>query len=632
MVKNITKAVVNKENMCGIFGAINYSVEVEKEIIYASLKHRGPEYQGYNKVKNVELYHARLAIQELNELGRQPMEHNGLHIVFNGEIYNHKDLRTKYQLRSESSSDTMTILLLYEKLGIEMLSEFDGMFAFCLYDSNRGLVFFARDRAGKKPLYIWQNKQELVFSSELNALRKVLPLQVNKNVISDYLYLGYNYQSITPYENVREVSGGTYIQLNISTNEQKEVKWFDIYDSYRRTTNISKEEALEQLDHYLHLAVKRRIESSDLDVGAFLSGGIDSGLITAVASDYNTRIKTFTVRMPGAYDESQLAELVAKKYQTKHHTIDVSFDNLQKDFVNIVSNYGEPFFDSSAIPSYYVSKAAKEHITVVLNGDGADELFGGYRRYVPFQYLNFFDTNSTLKNGIGILSKLLPVAHEKKSKYNYIYRLAQLASYKDSLKIYNASTSDLLVGFEDQFLKPPVLTDIREMLDRVNSLPISSLNKVLLADFNALLFSDLLPKMDIATMAHSLEGRSPFLSKEMLEFAPPLPDQLKVKGTTTKVLLRALAQKYLPQELIHQPKRGFEIPLKNWVENDLKPIIEDAIYSSDPFYTEFIDPIFIRNLYEKKLNVSDEKRAKILYSILCLEVWSSSHQKKPCLV
>jgi asparagine synthase (glutamine-hydrolysing) len=618
--------------MCGIFGAINHSVIANMNQICDSLRHRGPDNQDYNKIDNVELFHARLAIQELNELGRQPMEHNGLHIVFNGEIYNHKELREKYQLQSESSSDTMTILLMYEQLGMAMLEEFDGMFAFCLYDANRRVVFFARDRAGKKPLYIWQENEKIVFSSELRALRDVLPLKVNKDIVSDYLYLGYNFQNITPYENVREVSGGTYIQLDLSTNELSEIKWFDIFKSYSKTTSYSADEALKQLDDYLHLAVRRRIESSDLDVGAFLSGGIDSGLITAIASEYHKNIKTFTVRMPGAYDESQLAALVAKRYQTQHHTIDISFDNLKNDFVKIVSNYGEPFFDSSAIPSYYVSKAAKEHITVVLNGDGADELFGGYRRYVPFQYLNFFDPNSSLKKALGLLSRVLPVAHEKKSKYNYIYRLSQLASYKDALKVYNASTTDLLVGFENEFIKPPILKDVREMLEKVNSLSITPLNKALLADYHALLFSDLLPKMDIATMAHSLEGRSPFLSKEILEFAPSLPDHLKVKGTNTKVLLRSLAHKYLPYELTHQPKRGFEIPLKNWVEHDLKSIVEDSIYSSNPFYADFVKPSFVKNLYEKRLAVSDEKRAKILYSILCLEVWNSSHKDVSNLV
>lgn len=612
--------------MCGIFGAINYAIEASREDIFKFLRHRGPEYQGFKKINNIELCHARLAIQELNELGQQPMEYNGLHIVFNGEIYNHQKLRAKYQLQHKSSSDTMTILLLYEKLGMDMLQEFDGMFAFCLYDTDSQKVYFARDRAGKKPLYLWRNDKEIVFSSELNAMRKVLPLTINKNAISDYLYLGYNYQNITPYENVREVSGGVYIELDLYTLEQKEVRWFDIKNSYRQQSSISKQEALAQLDAHLHTAVKRRIESSDLDVGAFLSGGIDSGLITAVASNYNKKLKTFTVRMPGAYDESQLAELVSHQYGTKHHTIDISFDNLQNDFVRIVSNYGEPFFDSSAIPSYYVSKAAKEHITVVLNGDGADELFGGYRRYVPFQYLDFLDVNFPLKRAVGLLSRVLPVAHEKKSKYNFVYRLAQLASYKTKLQVYNASTTDLLVGYEDRFRKSPALTEISQMLDEVSKMPISSLSKVLLADYNALLFSDLLPKMDIATMAHSLEGRSPFLSKEMLTFAPTLPDNLKVNGTTTKVLLRSLADKYLPKELIHQPKRGFEIPLKSWMEKELRPILEDAIYATNPFYKEYIETNFVKELFEKKLNISDEKRAKILYSILCLEVWRESQK------
>ena len=549
------------------------------------------------------------------------MIHNGVYITFNGEIYNHFELRKKYNLHHSSRSDTMTILLMYEKLGIAMLQEFDGMFAFCLYDTNSETIFLARDRTGKKPLYIWQKNDSLVFSSELNVLREITQPNINKSAINDYLYLGFHFKQQTPFESIWELADGCFHEFNLTTLRHNTVRWFDITSFYLKKIELTEAEALDQLDIKLNHSVKCRLESSDVEVGSFLSGGIDSGLVTAIASNYKNHLKTYTVRFPGAYDESNLALLVAQRYNTIHTPIDISFYRLNLDFEKIIANYGEPFCDDSAIPSYYVSEAAKKHITVVLNGDGGDELFGGYRRYVPFRHYDFFSSNKHMAKIIGKMSSIIPVAHKRKGMYNYLYRLLDFASYKDPVKMYTAATSDLLVGCEDAFATPPELKEFRKMLLEISSLPISGLQKLLLADYHAILFGVLLPKMDIATMAHSIEGRSPFLGKDILEFAPSVPDRYKVSGFTTKYLLRKLAKKYLPEEVIHQPKRGFEVPLKLWMDNDLKNILDDYLFSSNPLYVEFLDKKFVMQIYNRTVNLPDEKRAKILYGILCLEVW-----------
>jgi asparagine synthase (glutamine-hydrolysing) len=230
---------------------------------------------------------------------------------------------------------------------------------------------------------------------------------------------------------------------------------------------------------------------------------------------------------------------------------------------------------------------------------------------------------------IRLISSLLPVANQKRSVYDYVYRLLEFASYHEVVKMYAAATSDIFVGHEKAFITPPELHGIRSKLREIKALPITGLQKMLLADFDAILFGVLLPKMDIATMEHSLEGRSPFLGKELLEFAPSIADKYKIRGFTTKYLLRTLAKKYLPEELIHQPKRGFEIPLRLWIDNDLKEILEDYLSSSNPLYVDFIDKSFIADLYKRRINVSDEKRAKVLYSILCLEVWNKQLNKEP---
>lgn len=608
--------------MCGIFGTISHSI-ADKNAVLQSLSHRGPDEQNFLESGPVNFYHTRLAIQDLSPAGRQPMQIGRLMITFNGEIYNHRELRTRFGLQHASHSDTATLLLLYDQLGMDMLEHLDGMFAFCLYDMDRGKVFLARDRAGKKPLYYWSRNEAFVFGSELGALRRVLPLELNEHALSAYLYMGYHFGDSTPYSGVQELTAGSLLEIDLHTSQIRHRRWFDMAEYYHSVPRkMDEEEALGELDLRLRNAVQRRIDSSDLEVGAFLSGGIDSGLITAIASEYTKSLKTFTVQLPGAYDESALAAQVADRYATKHTTIPISFDRLRDDLPRIIGGYGEPFFDSSAIPSYYVAKEARQHITVVLNGDGADELFAGYRRYVPFARYDFFNGNAFIRNLSKGLTGILPKAHEKKSAYNYLYRLAQFASYSNPVEIYASATTDLYVGFADEFLVSPALSELSDYLSRIARMKISSLNKMLLADFGALLAGDLLPKMDIATMAHALEGRSPFLGKELLEFAPGLADHYKVRGSTTKYLLRKLAGRYLPPELPGQPKRGFEVPLKHWMDTELNEMTRDYLSPAPgAIYPSLIRPSFVKDLLDRKISVSDEKRAKMLYALLCLEIW-----------
>lgn len=607
--------------MCGIFGTINYEIPVDQQEIFQGLWHRGPDEQGLQSIDNLHLYHTRLAIQGPGPLGKQPMEYNGLMIVFNGEIYNHLELREKYGLESSSGSDTRTILMMYELMGMKMLEEFDGMFAFALYDLKNRMLYLARDRAGKKPLFIYRKGNTCMFSSELNILSQVARPEIDYAALSDYLYLGYHYRKSTPYLQVCELENGHYLQIDPQNMKEQDIIWFNIQEGYQQESKLNHEDSIAQLDHLLNTAVHRRMDSSDLDVGSFLSGGIDSGLVTAIAAKHAHRLNTFTVRIAGSYDESGLAAQVAESYGTNHTVVDIDFSSLQDDIETILSGHGEPNCDNSAIPSYYVAKAAKQHTTVVLNGDGADELFGGYRRYVPFRHLDFFQPNHLTKISAKILAGILPIANEKQSYYTYLYRLLKFASYADVVKIYCSASSDLFVGFEDQFLRRPVMKEISSDLLAINKLPLSALNKILLMDFQSMLFSRLLPKMDIATMVHSLEGRSPFLSKELLEFAPGLPDHFKIHNVTTKSILRDLAVNYLPDQLINQPKRGFEIPLRKWVDEELKTVIHDYLMAKDTLYSRIIKKSFIEDLIAKKIRVSDERRAKMLFCVFGLEVW-----------
>jgi len=606
--------------MCGLAGSINnnFSFDAAKQ----TMLHRGPDEQAGYTSGNVQLYHLRLAILDIS-CGRQPMHLSDKYtIVFNGEIYNHQEIRSQYNIKGNTNSDTETLLLLYEKFGFDMLKFLDGMFVFIIHDKIKNILFIARDRAGKKPLYYYKHEQKFLFASELNCLKTLMPLQMEEANFYQYLRLGSFYREQTPYKHVNELAAGTFLIVNCATLAISKTRWWNIHEFYLKQSGDCLEDSLQKVNSLLHIAVKRRLESSDLEVANFLSGGIDSGLITALASEYTSNLKTFTVSFPGEYNEAPLAKLVAEKYHTNHNEIQISFDNLKNDLEQILSNYGEPFFDSSAIPSYYICKEAKKNVTVILNGDGADELFGGYRRYVPFAKYDFFKKNMLIKKTAAFLKKVLPASENKRSMYDYFSRLISLAS-KSHLGIYLSAGVDIMEDNEQYILNPgyDYLHEIKVDFDMIASSPLSGLKKIMNLDFDTNLFSDLLVKMDIATMANSLEGRSPFLSKELLEYAPSINDKFKISGSTTKVLLRQLAKQYLPASLINQPKRGFEVPLKNWIEGELKEIVFDHILSADVLYKNFIDKQFVEKLLNDKIHITGEKRAKILWTILSMEIW-----------
>ena len=604
--------------MCGIAGSIHFPLNISQ--LTRDLWHRGPDEQTTFEAGNLQLHHHRLAILDIAG-GRQPMELGPLTIIFNGEIYNHREVRKKYNFSCKTNSDTETILQAYAKLGPSCLNDFDGMFAIAIYDKQKQELFLARDRAGKKPLYYFADGDKFLFASELNALSRQLPLEIDEDHIRQYIRMGYFYKSSTPYKNVFELPAGSYAYVSLTRPEVKVSKWWNIHPFYKQKSADSFEVASDKIDRMLHEAVKNRVESSDLEVGSFLSGGIDSGIVTAIAKQYNSSLKTFTVSFDGEYDEAPLAKLVADKYKTDHHEIKISFDNLSNDIEKILSNYGEPFFDSSAIPSYYVSQEAKKYLTVILNGDGGDEIFAGYRRYVPFAKYDFFKAGGFTKAMASAFHAIMPASNNKKSKYNYVYRLADLAR-KNNLGIYLSSTIDSFEGFE-KFLKgnESYLAEVKKDFEEMNSSGLSGLQKIMNLDFDNILAGNLLVKMDIATMVHSLEGRSPLLCKGLLEYVPAINNSFKVKKTQTKYILRKLSEKYLPAELINQPKRGFEIPLKKWIDRELKDMISTYIFSPDAYCNNFVDPDFVKNLWNKKVKTGDEKRAKMIWTLFALEVW-----------
>ena len=611
--------------MCGIAGIINHQ-GYSPDILKSSLFHRGPDAQAVFVWENVLFVHTRLSIVDISS-GEQPMHCGRYSIVFNGEIYNHQVLRQEQcsDFKFSSRSDTEVLLAMYSLYGRDMFEYLDGMFAFAILDRQKGCIFLARDRAGKKPLYYTIQKGSFIFASELNALKKLCNPNIDEDAVAAYVQTGFFPSPSTPYEKVYELEAGYWMKIDIKSLNIEKKSYFNIEDYYyKQNKNISLNEAVQKLDSALDISVRDRLLSSDLEVGAFLSGGIDSSLVVAKASKYCDKLKTFTVCFTDGYDESHLAKLTADKYKTEHHEIHISM-NLKDDIEKILFAYGKPFMDSSAIPSFYVSREAKKYVTVILNGDGADELFGGYRRYVPVanNWLNTIRKIGFQKIGhsnIKQLVDLFPVPNEKKAVYNYLYRMMLASSKKPGLEKYLCLTTDIFGGFESHLKQSSLLNDFSEQTADVFMSSLTPLSQMLYLDFRIFLACDLLQKMDIATMANSLEARSPFLSKYIIEFACTLSDKFKVRGITTKFILRELAKSYLPAKLISQPKRGFEVPLKKWVEDDLKSMILDFL--TPGCYSEnFVEKKFLRNIIDKDIRISDEKRAKMLWTLFCLEVW-----------
>lgn len=606
--------------MCGIAGIVNYQ-HLDLTAMMESLRHRGPDDQTIHTENQVALIHTRLAIQDVQN-GTQPFHFANYSIIFNGEIYNHQELRARlHEFSFQTQSDTETLLYLFIKFKYKMFDLIDGMFAFCIYDKNANKIILARDRAGKKPLYFLKENNRFLFASELNAIKTVTNPAIFPDAINCYLRAGYIWQPYTAYKNVFELEASSYLILDLNTLSYHIEAYFSILDHYHSEDDQSQDEAssVAQLETLLKKSISDRIKASDVEVGVFLSGGIDSNLIAALAAQIKPDIKTFTVKFDGLYDESSLALLTAKKYKTKHIELTIS-SQLCTDIEKILSAYGEPFMDSSAIPSYYVSQEASKYVKVALSGDGADELFAGYRRYVPVAH-----SFTNYVKYIAPLLKFLPKPHVKQSLYTYLYRLIAMAD-KKGLDFYLSATTDV---FEDvlQMENGMVTAKLAAFIQRVFAdKTLSPLKRMLYADFSIILFGDLLVKMDIAAMANSLEVRSPFLSKYLLEFAPGLADKFKINRLKTKYILRQLAEKYLSPELVNQPKRGFEVPLQKWVEGELHTPIHDNLRPG--CYSEnFVERKFIQDLLNKKIEVPAGKRAKILWAFYCLEVWQRNDVK-----
>ena len=635
--------------MCGIAG-ISYLFprEAKSTPLKSMLKqisHRGPDGQGFLGINpistsinnhyqisdhpiqgNFSTYfgHRRLSIIDLAG-SRQPLpnEDNSIWITFNGEIYNYLEIRNHLELKGHTlreKGDTEVLVHLWEEYGPKMLDQLQGMFAFAIYDSKQDLLFLARDRFGEKPLYFWEAGSAFLFCSELQGFFEVEDfnkLKYNNIAIKEYFRHGYIPSPMTIYKGISSLPAAHYMLVKKNKVLKIEKYWTPQVSSLRSTS-------VEEVEVKLNEAVRKCL-IADVPVGIFLSGGLDSSLTTALASKMaGKKLKTFNLSTGNnIQDESLAAKEIAAFLGTEHHVFEA-----RPDFIEIseklAPHYGQPFADYSLIPTFLISKEASVFVKVVLSGDGGDELFGGYSRYLNNSFseiLSYFPLNARRKS-FNILEKLLP-----KSLHLAKYRDFIISSCPTKMKGENRSPMFHEDWLNQVFKEQNLTTSPGTFLDLFEKTTIGTpVEKWMSVDQRHYLPDDILVKVDIASMSNSIECRTPYLNHQFAEFANSIDIKQKIQGRINKVLLRDLAKKKLPPHIANLPKKGFSLPLANWMRGDLKKWCEDKIFGSEEFLSEYIHFSPIRKMWNQhQQSIADHSMR--LWIIIALVNWKDSMSK-----
>jgi asparagine synthase (glutamine-hydrolysing) len=595
--------------MCGIVGIVS-SIETELSKIASAtltLAKRGPDNRSTKRFDNLSLGHARLSIIDKSEGANQPFTDitERYTIIFNGEIYNYQQL--KQELIEEgihflTTSDTEVLLYLYIKHGSACLEKLNGFFAFSVFDQQENSLFVARDRMGIKPLLYYFDGEQLIFASELKA---ILSFNINKKIdqISLFNYLQFNYipTNNSIIEGVKKLKPGHFFKLKNIKNlplEIEEELYYEIPSNKEvtiQTNAMNYEKSQEMLRNLLDDAVQKRLVS-DVPVGTFLSGGVDSSIISLLAKKHKPDLQTFSIGFKDEpfFDETVYANAVAKKIGSKHRVFSLTNNDLYENLNEILDYIDEPFADSSAIAVYLLSKYTKEHVSVALSGDGADEMFSGYNKHMAeYKSRHPGIKESLVKVGHPIW-KTLPKSRNSKLtninrqlyKFSLGARLTNKERYWKWASIINEENANYLLkeelifnpqrlsdtAFEYKKRKEGLLTNIRKDGD---------INDVLYTDMNMVLTNDMLRKVDAMSMANSLEVRTPFLDHRLVNFAFSLPVAFKINPLMKKKILQDSFRNELPEEIYKRPKKGFEVPLLSWFRNELRSTIEDDLLNDD---------------------------------------------------
>ena len=626
--------------MCGICGIYyidkqHTAEEVILKKMCASIYHRGPDDEGIFFYQNMGIGMRRLSIIDVGS-GHQPIfnEDKSLVIVFNGEIYNYKEIKEELQKRGHkfsTNSDTETILHAYEEYGESCLNMLNGMFAIAILNTKTSELFIARDRIGIKPLYYYSSVDKFIFGSELKAILSHPGVECTMNDCALDLYLSYMFipQPYSIYNNIYKLEPGHYLRISSKGIENHKYWDIDFLPDYKKTENDFINEFRDLFDD----SVKKQM-LSEVPFGAFLSGGIDSSSIVATMSKFtNAPIKTFSIGFEegGYHDETKYAEQIAQLYKTDHHTFKVSANILQL-MDGYMNQFDEPFADYAAFPTYIVSKLAREHVKVVLTGDGGDELFGGYDRYKYEMYIEqykkipsflrrglivpFFQIGKFVSSPDSRMNQIFSAALRRDQQCGMESNIRYLSSFH---KFTSTQKTDLLCNplLQKGFSNTSLMKYWRKDYD--------FLQQRLYFDQKTNLPEDMLTKVDRTTMAVSLEARVPFLDHRIIEFAATIPSSLQIKNGQLKNFLKKAFADRLPRNIINRSKHGFSQPIDAWFRNELKEYVSDhlsqnVIKNSEIFNKKYVQQLLLNHMQGK------ENNGEKLFMILVVMLWNKKQK------
>jgi asparagine synthase (glutamine-hydrolysing) len=633
--------------MCGILGFLTTRApDIPDLRMLRSMRdllvHRGPDDRGEfvrpldEKGPFVFLGHRRLSIIDLGR-GHQPLsnENETVWVIFNGEIYNFKELRSRLEAlghQFKTNSDTEVIAHAYEEYGERCFQYFNGMFAIGIWDEPRKQLFLARDRSGKKPLYYSFVDGNFLFASELKAImaypkfsRKVSPLSFMK-----YLFFEYIPSPQTIFNDARKLPPATYLLLE--QNQIKVMKYWFPFDSDRGGERLSEREIESEMIELFRRSIKRRL-ISDVPLGVFLSGGIDSSAITAFAQEVVPgKVKTFSIGFEDpSFDESKYALLASRHLGTEHHEQTMTPTDLLNLVPNLPDILDEPMADASILPTYLLSKFTREYVTVALGGDGGDELFAGYPTYLAHKFARLYGLfGKSLHPIVALLGNLLPVSDDNISFDFKVKKFLSGIGFSDSVRNFI-----WLGSFSFQELRKVLSPEMDVQFDQVRlTEEIQSYEKefpwidktslLQYLDMKLYLQEDILVKVDRASMACSLEVRAPFLDHELVEFVMNLPSSLKLRQFTSKYLLKKVMKDFLPREVIRRKKKGFGVPIAKWVKGPLKELFGDLLAYERIRREGFLNPDYVNFLLQDHLLNKRDNR-KQLWTLLVWELWTDRY-------
>lgn len=582
--------------MCGFIGLLDYkgyqNTDLLEKKMNAALKRlhpRGPDQQNKWQDNNAYIAHARLSILDTTDAGKQPMDKYNKVVAYNGEIYNFKELRNELIAKGYtfiSSSDSEVLLAGWDYWGKDFLNLIDGMFAFAIWDYNLKTLTLARDPYGKKPLIYLINENKICFSSDLKSLEKICDnLDINTEAVESLFRFRFIHDPLTIYKQIKKLPPGHILEFN--KNGQTLKKWYEI--PLKNNLNYNKKEIKKSIIDLFDQAVNKRL-ISDVPLGVLLSGGLDSSLIIASLAEQGKSLPTYTMGFENSssyYEERPAAKRLSDYFGMKHSSLEINSNQLLKIVPEVFNASDEPFADSSALPFFALSKEVSKNITVALSGDGGDEVFGGYRKYIGEKWSNLGN-----KIPFVIRNFLISILVENKdTKLGEISR--RLRRF-----LYNSSSDDISrhIKWLEQIDEEEVFSLLGHNTSSTRKLFIDSrkgiedkINAILLGDLNISLSGDMLVKLDRMSMANSLEVRSPFLDKALVEYAFSIAGNLKVGNITGKKILREAFVHRLPKWSINLPKKGFEIPIANWLQKDLNNMLNHVCLKNN------LDKIGIKN-------------------------------------